>query len=138
MPCPRGSGVPAVTSTQLDDLRARIEPFLEATEEILAVLPGDGATMVATTQKVLIVRDRAVHRPRSGLRSWEYVAIRGVAVQQPRNGQGRIALRTGRYPWQAVSMFFGIRHGAAAAILVENIRGRIAQAQRGLGRRARG
>jgi len=113
-----------------DAIRSQVEPMLDLNEEIVAVLPGDGAAVVATTRKVVIVRDRAAHRPRSGLRSWDYWSIRSVAIQQPRYGQGRIALRTGPYPWQAVSVFFGIRHGAAAATLVEQIRLRIAQARR--------
>ena len=113
-----------------DSIRSQVEPMLDVNEEIVAMLPGDGAAVVATTRKVVIVRDGAAHRPRSGLRSWDYWAIRAVAIQQPRYGQGRVAFRTGRYPWQAVSVFFGIRHGAAAATLVEQIRLRIAQVRR--------
>jgi len=119
--------------TEDDAIRSQVEPMLDKDEAIVAILPGDGAAIVATTRKVVIVRDRAAHRPRSGLRSWDYWSIRAVAIQQPRYGQGRVAFRTGSYPWQVVSVFFGIRHGAAAATLVEQVRLRTAQARRPTG-----
>jgi hypothetical protein len=118
-------------ANEFDAIALQIEPLLDRDESIVASLPGDGAVIVATSRRVVIVRDGAAHRPRSGVRSMDYWSIRAVAIQQPRNGQGRVAFRTGPYPWQAVSVFFGIRHGAAAATLVEQIRVRIAQARRG-------
>jgi len=85
---------------------ARARECLERGEVVVAELSGSGAVLLATDRRVLIVRDRAGFRPRSGIRSWPYADIVSVSVSRPVRGQGVFVVRSGTYPWQAVSVFF--------------------------------
>ncbi|TMF39063.1 MAG: hypothetical protein E6I26_05930 [Chloroflexi bacterium] len=89
------------------DLTAsRARESLEPEESVVAELSGTGAVLLATDRRVLIVRDRAGFRPRSGIRSWPYGDIVSVSLSRPVRGQGVFVVRSGTYPWQAVSVFF--------------------------------
>jgi hypothetical protein len=99
--------------------------WLEGDELIVAVLPGVGASLVATNQRVLIVRTGADFRPRNGVQSWAYARIVGVSLSPPMRGQAVIVIRTGRYPWQAVTMFFDSRLRVDAERVIGQIRTRL-------------
>ena len=75
-------------------------------ETLSGVLPGHGASLAVSSQRVFIIRHGGSHRPKSGLRIWDLGAIRDTTADQPRRGQGQVILRTGTYPWQAVSVFY--------------------------------
>jgi hypothetical protein len=87
-----------------------VTDWLEPEEEVIAILVGDGATLSATQHRVVIVRDGSEYRPKSGVRSWPYEQVTSVQLSRPQRGQARFVIRTGRYPWQAVSVFFNMTH----------------------------
>ena len=50
----------------------RVNGLMEPGEQIVAVLLGDGADLVVTSHRVVIVRQQVFHRPRSNVRTWAY------------------------------------------------------------------
>jgi hypothetical protein len=107
-------------SSEIDSL-----DWLEAGEVVVAELSGAGASLVATDRRVVIVRERAEFRSRNGVRSWDYARIAHVSLSPPMRGQAVIVIRTGPYPWQAVTMFFDSRMRAEAARVIGQIRKRL-------------
>lgn len=93
--------------------------------DVVAVLAGDGASLLATRDQVVILRDGTAFRPRTGVRSWSYDRILDVSLSQARHGQARIVIRTGRFPWEAVSMFFSSRNLPDAERMIREIRKRL-------------
>jgi hypothetical protein len=93
-----------------------------ADDDVVAVLAGDGASLLATRHQLVILRDGSALRPRTGVRSWSYDQILDVSLSQPHHGQARIVIRTGRFPWEAVSMFFSSRHLPDAERMIREIR----------------
>ena len=74
-------------------------------EEIDDEVAGLGASLVLTPTRVIVIRQGAHFRPSTGVRAWPYATIRAVQLSPSRHGNGRIVLRVGPYPWQAVSQF---------------------------------
>jgi hypothetical protein len=99
-------------------------------EEVVDHVPGLGATLVVTPTRAVVVRQGAHFRPRNGVRSWPYETLHDVQLTQPRRGNGRVVLRVGPYPWQAVSLFIGAPEWAAAERVAGKIRGLIARTRR--------
>jgi hypothetical protein len=83
---------------------------------------GLGATLVLTRTRVVVVRQGAHFRPRSGIRSWPLASIREMQLVSPRHGNGRVVIRIGPYPWQAVSVFIGARDWPDAERIVGRVR----------------
>jgi hypothetical protein len=102
-----------------------------AGETVLEQVEGLGATLVVTATRVIVVRQGAHFRPRTGVREWPLAGLRAVQLAPPRNGNGRVVLRTGPYPWQAVSIFIPALQWRAAERAVGQIRVRMARAKRG-------
>jgi hypothetical protein len=102
-----------------------------AGETVLEQVEGLGATLVVTATRVIVVRQGAHFRPRTGVREWPLAGLRAVQLAAPRNGNGRVVLRTGPYPWQAVSLFIPAPQWRAAERAVGQIRVRMARAKRG-------
>jgi hypothetical protein len=99
-------------------------------EAVVDIVEGLGASLVVTRTRVIVVRQGAHFRPRSGIRAWPYAALRDVQLAPPRNGDGRIVLRTGPYPWHAVNLFVSGHQWAAVERVVAQIRARATQAKR--------
>ena len=99
-------------------------------EAVVDHVEGLGATLIVTGSQVIVVRQGAYFRPRTGIRSWPLLSIREVQLAPPRNGNARIVLRTGPYPWQAVSLFVGGQELPDAERVVGHIRSLSAQARR--------
>jgi len=108
--------------------RAGVEPsllaILEAGEEVVDLLPGLGATLVVSSERVIVVREGTHYRPRNGVRSWRHGELRDVGLSLPRRGHGRIVLMEGRDPKQAVSVFIEAESWTAAERIVGEIRAR--------------
>jgi hypothetical protein len=120
---------PRLTGTESD------YDFLAASasgEPVLDHVEGLGATLVLTATRAIVVRQGAHFRPRNGVRAWPLSDLREVHLAPPRNGNGRVVLRTGIYPWQAVSMFVAAQQWPAAERVVAKIRGSLGQARRSL------
>ena len=98
-------------------------------EDVVDQVPGLGATLIITPTRAVLVRHGAQHRPRSGVRSWPYSTLRDVQVVPPRHGNGRVVLRLGPYPWQAVSLFVDAAEWTAAERVVGKIRALVSRAR---------
>jgi hypothetical protein len=99
-------------------------------EPVVDHVEGLGATLVVTATRAIVVRQGAHFRPRSGVRDWPLQTLRDVRLAPPRNGNGRLVIRTGPYPWQAVSLFVSAQEWPAAERVVGQIRIRLAKARR--------
>jgi hypothetical protein len=114
-------------------IRESPEPaFLTAAagETVLEQVRGLGATLMVTTSRVIVIRQGAHFRPRSGIREWPLETLRDVQLAPPKHGNGRVVLRTGPYPWQAVSLFVSAQEWRAAERAVGQIRVRLARTRR--------
>jgi hypothetical protein len=111
-----------------EEERDRTDPrrWLDADEQVIAALTGDGASLLATPTRIVLVREGSEFRPRTGLRSWPYDRIVRVSLVQPRHGQARILVVTADNPRQPVSMFFELRRLRDAERLAAEIRRRVA------------
>jgi len=101
-----------------------------AGEPVVVQVDGLGALLVVTATRAILVRQGAHFRPRNGVREWPLTALRDVQLAPPRNGNGRLVLRTGPYPWQAVNLFVSGQQWADAERAAGQIRVRRAQARR--------
>ncbi len=101
-------------------------------EEVVDHVLGLGATLALTPTRAVLIRQGAHFRPRNGVRSWPYGTLRDVQLAAPRHGHGRIVLRVGPYPWQAVSVFIDGPRWADAERVVAQVRTRAAQARRSI------
>jgi hypothetical protein len=98
--------------------------------EVVDHVPGLGATLAITPTRVVVVRQGAHFRPRTGVRSWPYEMLRDVRLAPPIHGDGRVVLRVGPYPWQAVSLFIAAAEWAAAERVAGKIRVHVARTRR--------
>jgi hypothetical protein len=105
-------------------------PTAAAGETVLEQVRGLGATLMVTTSRVIVIRQGAHFRPRSGIREWPLETLRDVQLAPPKHGNGRVVLRTGPYPWQAVSLFVSAQEWRAAERAVGQIRIRLARTRR--------
>jgi hypothetical protein len=112
------------------DLELSILALAGVGKDILDHVSGLGATLVITRTHAVVIRDGAHFRPRSGVRAWAYEAVRDVQLSAPRHGNGRLVLRTGPYPWQAVSLFVDVQQWPAAERVASQIRVYAARARR--------
>lgn len=69
MPHTPDSG-PSSTDSLSDDARAALDPVLGSGERVVTIAIAVGCTLVMTDRKLLLVRDGASFRPRSGVQSW--------------------------------------------------------------------
>jgi hypothetical protein len=99
-------------------------------KDIVDHVSGVGAMLVITQTHAVVIREGAHFRPRSGVRAWPYDAVRDVRLSAPRHGNGRLVLRTGPYPWQAVSLFIDAKQWSAAERVAGHIRTHAARARR--------
>jgi len=101
--------------------------WLDADESVIVALTGDGASLLATPTRLVLVREGSEFRPRTGLRSWPYDRLVRVSLVQPRHGQARIVVVTADSPRQPVSMFFELRRWGDAERLAGEIRSRLVE-----------
>lgn len=90
-------------------------------ESTLESVTGLGASLAVTATRVVVIRDRAEHRPRTGLRSWSHGEV-DARLEPPRGGHGRIVLGTGANPYAAVSLVVPTIFWPVAVKAVERIR----------------
>jgi hypothetical protein len=89
---------------------------------LVMVADDRGASIVTTMYRLVVVRDRAGFRPRSGVRSWRHEVIHGISLSPPMRGQARMVVRAGSGPDSEVSMFFAAEHWPEAARIVGEVR----------------
>jgi hypothetical protein len=112
------------------DRDQKVATTAAAGEPIVAQVKGLGADLVVTATRAIVVRQGAHFRPRNGVRAWPLGDLRDVQLAPPRNGSGRLVLRTGPYPWQAVNLFVSGQQWPEAERAVGQIRVRLTQARR--------
>lgn len=117
------------------ELASSDPPMAGRGEDVVDQVTGLGATLILTPTRAVLIRQGAQYRPRSGVRSWPYSTLRDVQVVPPRRGNGRVVIRLGPYPWQAVNLFVDATEWAAAERVVGKIRAFVSRARR-LQRRA--
>jgi hypothetical protein len=105
-------------------------PALRPQEELLVVLPGIGASMFLTSRRLIVARDGAERRPRSGLQSFPLEAVQHLRIELGSAPSGRIAVWTGGSQ-EALSMFFQSRSLDRAQELIDIARPLIARSRRG-------
>jgi hypothetical protein len=98
-------------------------------ESIVASVPGLGASLAVTPTRVIVIRDGAERRPRTGLRAWMHGVV-DTRLEPPRGGNGRIVLGTGANPYAAVSLFIPTAFWPLAVRTVERIRSEARRARR--------
>ena len=102
------------------------EPALTGIEVLLVVLRGIGAVMFLTSERVIVARDGGERRPRTGIQSFPFGAIRDLRLELGRAPSGRVAVSTiGGH--EAVSMFFDARSLDRAHELIDVARPLIAR-----------
>lgn len=99
-------------------------------EDVVDHVSGLGATLILTPTRAVLIRQGAQYRPRSGVRSWPYSTLRDVQVVPPRDGNGRVVIRLGPYPWQTVNLFVDATEWTAAERVVAKIRAFVSRARR--------
>jgi hypothetical protein len=98
-------------------------------EAVLVVLRGIGATMFLTEQHLIVARDGAHFRPRTGFQVLTIDAIRHIGIERGTASSGRIAVWT-TDAQLALSMFFDTRSVDRAHELVDAARPLIARSRR--------
>ena len=112
------------------DLESSILAMAGLGKDIVDHVSGLGATLVITRTHAVVIRDGAHFRPRNGVRAWQFDELRDVQLSAPRHGNGRMVLRTGPYPWQAISLFVDTQQWAVAVRVAGQIRVHISRARR--------
>jgi hypothetical protein len=112
------------------DLASSNPPTAGIDEAVVDEVSGLGAKLIITPTRAVLIRQGAQYRPRSGIRSWPYSTMRDVQVVPPRHGNGRVVIRLGPYPWQAVNLFVDASEWATAERVVGKIRAFVSRARR--------
>ena len=97
-------------------------------EGVLVVLRGIGASLYLTDQELLLARDGARRRPRTGLQAFTYDEIRDIRIELGSGQSGRIVAWTTSGK-EALSMFFDVRSLDRAQELLDVARPRIARSR---------
>jgi len=101
-----------------------------APEALLVVLRGIGSWMFLTEQHLIVARDGADWRPRTGFRFHSLDSIQHIRIELGRAPSGRIAVWTTGTE-EVISMFFDARSLDRAQELVDVARPLIARSRRG-------
>ena len=99
-------------------LRATLQP----TERLTHAVPGIGCTILLTTGRLLVLREGAAFRPKTGVREWAIEETLEVRPGLVRHGSGSLVIRKGR---DVTSVFVPTGEWAAALQLVGALRTRI-------------
>jgi hypothetical protein len=98
-------------------------------ETLRAVLRGVGASLLLTDARLILVRDRAGHRPMSGVQTVTIDRIGQIAIELGTGQSGRVVVHDlTRREWSSV--FFDARSVDRARALVDLARPMIARARR--------
>jgi hypothetical protein len=108
-----------------EDVGTALAGVLEPRERILLVAPAVGSTLVLTHRRLLVVRDGAKFRPKTGVRTFGLAA--GLAVRVGPARRRVIIESDGR----AITVFIRPEHLEQAEALVAELRRRILKTARG-------
>lgn len=104
------------------ETEAALRPMLAAAERVTYAISGVGCTLVLTDQRLLLVRDGASFRPRTGIQAWPLDRALGLRLRPSSHGTGQLIIaREG----QLASVFLTGRHLEEARSMVAETRQRI-------------
>ena len=103
-------------------LHAPLRGVLADDETVLDIAVGVGATLVLTPHRLIMVRDGAAFRPRSGVRTWQLADGPGIRSSTLQHGTGRLLIEGLGRP---ASVFISEAQWATARRLVEGVHRRI-------------
>ena len=105
-----------------EELRAAVSSALGPSEHVALVAPAVGCTLVLTDKRLLLVREGASYRPRSGIRDWVLDRTLNLHPGPVRNTSGQLAIES---PRRTTSIFYRLEHKAAIDQVVAEVRRRI-------------
>jgi hypothetical protein len=108
-----------------EDVSTALAGVVEPRERILIVAPAVGCTLVLTHRRLLVVRDGAKFRPKTGVRAFTIAAGLAVRVGPARR---RVIIES---DGPAITVFIRPEHLELAEILVAELRRRIIKTRRG-------
>jgi hypothetical protein len=85
-------GGPPSTAFLSDDARAALDPVLDSRERVIATAVAVGCTLVLTDRNLLLVRDGASFRPRSGVQSWAVASSTHVRLTPTHRETARLLI----------------------------------------------
>jgi hypothetical protein len=104
-----------------DSTRAALAPELDAAERVEQVVAAVGCSLVLTDRRLMVVREGASYRPRSGIRSWALDRALVLRLAPARRETARLVIeRTGR----SASVFLSGEHVEEARTMIAEIRSR--------------
>ena len=112
---------PSVAVSLSDDTRAALASLLEPGEDVDLVAVGVGCTLVLTDRHLLLVRDGAYYRPRSGVQAWALDRGTSLRLTPARRTTSRLVITDGK---RSASVFVTIEQQPSIADLVAAVRGR--------------
>ena len=102
--------------------RAALEPQLGARERVAMVARAVGSTLVLTNQRLVLVRDGAAWRPKTGIRAWDVDRSLTVRTMTRPGNKVRLLIEC---CGQAVGVFLASAQAADALALVAEVRRQI-------------
>lgn len=104
-----------------DATRAALVPVLDASECVEQVVSAVGCSLVLTDRRLVVVREGASYRPRSGVRTWPLDRELVLRLAPSRRETARLVIeQTGR----SASVFLTGEHVDEARSLIAEIRSR--------------
>ena len=102
--------------------RAALAPVLDPCEQVTRFVPAIGCSLVLTERRLVLVREGADFRPRSGVQSWPLDRALSVRATPIHHTTGRIVIeRAGR----SASVFVSAAQSKAADAMIAELRHRI-------------
>ena len=105
-----------------EELQIPLRAVLEPEEDLIEVVAGVGATLVRTASRLIMVRDGAAFRPRSGVRTWSLAERPSVRSGTLVHGTGRLLIEGQGRP---ASVFITEANWATARLLIEAMHRRV-------------
>lgn len=105
-----------------EDMHAALRPLLAAGERVSSAVSGVGCTLVLTDRRLLVVRDGANFRPRTGIQTWPLDRTLGLRLKPSSRGTGQLIIA---HDGQLASVFLTGRHVEEARSMVAETRQRI-------------
>jgi hypothetical protein len=105
--------------------RARLGAILEPAEMVTHVVAALGATAILTDRRLIVAREGAPFRPRTGFRTWAFEDPLAVRVGLVRHATGSLLIESNQ---GATSLFIGKDQWADALRLVGALRRRVRRA----------
>ena len=101
-----------------EELRIPLCGVLAPDESLLEMVVGVGATLVLTSARLIMVRDGAAFRPRSGVRTWDLPDRPGIRSGTLLHGTGRLLIEGEGRP---ASLFVAESNWTQARALIEEL-----------------